>query len=88
MPVPEDADSPRFKTNMGSVEYAPERNAFIWTIRQFPGGKDFLCRAHFGLPSVKNGNLVIIQRILTSGLQYLSSLKFLILRYLGFKCDT
>ena len=55
VPVPEDADTPKFKTNMGYVEYAPEKGAFIWKIKSFAGGKEFLCRAHFGLPSVKNG---------------------------------
>ncbi|KAJ3260130.1 AP-1 complex subunit mu-1 [Boothiomyces macroporosus] len=54
VPVPEDADSPKFKTNMGNVEYAPDKGAFIWKIKSFAGGKEFLCRAHFGLPSVKN----------------------------------
>lgn len=40
---------------MGYAEYAPEKNAFIWNIRQFPGGKEYMMRAHFGLPSVRNG---------------------------------
>jgi AP-1 complex subunit mu len=57
VPVPEDADSPKFKTNMGYVEYAPERCAFVWKIKSFAGGKEYLCRAHFGLPSVKNGDI-------------------------------
>jgi len=52
VPVPVDADSPRFKTTAGSCRYAPESNAVVWTIKSFPGGKDFLMRAHFGLPSV------------------------------------
>lgn len=53
MPVPEDADSPRFRTNIGSVHYAPEKSAIIWKIKQFGGGKEFLMRAELGLPSVK-----------------------------------
>lgn len=53
MPVPEDADSPRFRTNIGSVHYAPEQSAIIWKIKQFGGGKEFLMRAELGLPSVK-----------------------------------
>lgn len=57
VPVPEDADSPKFKCNIGYVEYAPEKGAFVWKIKAFAGGKEFMCRAHFGLPSVKNGNL-------------------------------
>lgn len=34
--------------------YAPEKDAIIWTIKQFQGGKEYLMRAHFGLPSVQN----------------------------------
>lgn len=53
VPVPEDADTPRFRTNIGSVHYAPERSAIVWKIKQFGGGKEFLMRAELGLPSVK-----------------------------------
>jgi len=52
VPVPSDCDSPKFKSSVGSVRYAPEHNAFIWTIRSFPGGREYLMRAHFSLPSV------------------------------------
>lgn len=54
IPVPSDADSPSFKTSIGTVKYAPERDAIVWTIKQFHGGKEYLMRAHFGLPSVSN----------------------------------
>jgi AP-1 complex subunit mu len=54
IPVPSDADSPSFKTSIGSVKYAPERDAIVWSIKQFHGGKEYLMRAHFGLPSVSN----------------------------------
>uniref|UniRef100_A0A8C8E6L5 MHD domain-containing protein n=1 Tax=Otus sunia TaxID=257818 RepID=A0A8C8E6L5_9STRI len=50
VPVPSDADSPKFKTSAGSARYLPERNLVIWTIKSFPGGKEHLMRAHFGLP--------------------------------------
>ncbi|MCJ1310420.1 AP-1 complex subunit mu-1-Iike [Agyrium rufum] len=53
VPVPEDADSPRFRTNIGSVHYAPEKSAIIWKIKQFGGSKEFLMRAELHLPSVK-----------------------------------
>lgn len=36
IPVPADADSPKFKTTVGSVKYAPEQNAITWTIKSFP----------------------------------------------------
>jgi len=54
IPVPHDADSPKFKTTIGSVKYTPEQNAVVWTIKSFPGGKEYLMRAHFGLPSVES----------------------------------
>jgi len=54
IPVPSDADSPKFKTSVGHAKYAPEQNAIIWMIRHFPGGKEYLLRAHFGLPSIQD----------------------------------
>ncbi|GAA57073.1 AP-1 complex subunit mu [Clonorchis sinensis] len=53
VPVPSDVDSPRFKTTMGSAKYVPETNVVVWTIRSFPGGKEYILRASFGLPSVE-----------------------------------
>uniref|UniRef100_K7GFF3 Adaptor related protein complex 1 subunit mu 2 n=1 Tax=Pelodiscus sinensis TaxID=13735 RepID=K7GFF3_PELSI len=53
VPVPSDADSPKFKTSVGSAKYMPEKNVVVWSIKSFPGGKEFLMRAHFGLPSVE-----------------------------------
>merc|ERR1711959_187635 len=53
VPVPPDADSPSFKTSIGTVKYAPERDAVVWSIKQFHGGKGYLMRAHFGLPSIE-----------------------------------
>ena len=53
VPVPDDADTPRFRTNIGSVYYAPEKSAIVWKIKQFAGGKEFLMRAELGLPSVR-----------------------------------
>ncbi|KAH7730622.1 AP-1 complex subunit mu [Aphelenchoides avenae] len=52
IPVPSDADSPKFKSAVGSVKYVPELGAFVWTIRSFPGGREYLMRAHFSLPSI------------------------------------
>ena len=52
IPVRSDADTPRFQTNVGSVHYAPEMDAIVWTIRNFPGNQEFMMRAKFGLPSV------------------------------------
>jgi AP-1 complex subunit mu len=52
IPVPRDVDSPSFKASIGSVTYFPDRDAIVWTIKQFSGTKEYLMRAHFGLPSV------------------------------------
>ncbi|XP_013404182.1 AP-1 complex subunit mu-1-like, partial [Lingula anatina] len=54
IPVPADADSPKFKTTTGSCKYVPETSSVVWTIKSFPGGKEYLMRAHFGLPSVES----------------------------------
>jgi len=54
VPVPADADSPKFTCTMGTCKYAPEKDAIVWTIKQFPGMKESLMRAHFGLPSIHN----------------------------------
>ncbi|KTW29723.1 hypothetical protein T552_00930 [Pneumocystis carinii B80] len=53
IPVPDDADSPRFCTSIGNVVYAPEKSAIIWKIKQLSGGQEYLMRAELGLPSVK-----------------------------------
>jgi hypothetical protein len=45
----------RTQASTGSVQYAPDKSAFVWKIKQLGGGRDFLMRAHFGLPSVKSG---------------------------------
>lgn len=55
IPVPEDADSPKFKCSLGSVHYQPERSSAVWKIKQLQGGKELHMRAHFGLPSVRSG---------------------------------
>lgn len=52
VPVPRDADSPKFRAALGAAKYVPEDNAFIWSIKSFPGGKEYLMRAQFKLPSV------------------------------------
>ena len=40
IPVPADADTPKFKTTNGSCKYAPDQNAAIWTIKSFPVSAD------------------------------------------------
>ncbi|KAK9388783.1 Mu homology domain-containing protein [Lipomyces mesembrius] len=53
IPVPDDADTPKFRTSVGTVHYAPEKAAIVWKIKHFGGGKEFTMRAELGLPSVK-----------------------------------
>ena len=36
IPVPTDADSPKFKTTIGSVKYVPEKTCIVWSIKSFP----------------------------------------------------
>lgn len=54
IPVPRDVDSPSFKASIGTVTYYPDRDAIVWTIKQFAGSKEYLMRAHFGLPSISS----------------------------------
>ncbi len=32
------------QTVVGHCKYAPEKSAIVWTIKQFPGGKEFLMK--------------------------------------------
>eukprot|EP01114_Cavostelium_apophysatum_P015891 TRINITY_DN4421_c0_g1_i1.p2 TRINITY_DN4421_c0_g1~~TRINITY_DN4421_c0_g1_i1.p2 ORF type:complete len:429 (-),score=126.65 TRINITY_DN4421_c0_g1_i1:1983-3269(-) len=52
IPVPKNAATPKLKASFGSVKYAPEKDALIWTIKQFEGGKEHLMRAHFALSNM------------------------------------
>merc|ERR1719276_618988 len=52
IPVPPDVDSPSFKSSVGNVTYLPDRDAVVWKIKQYHGGREYLMRAHFGLPSI------------------------------------
>jgi AP-1 complex subunit mu len=57
IPVPPDADSPKFRANVGTVKYVPERDAILWYIPKFQGAREYLMRAHFGLPSTTSEDL-------------------------------
>eukprot|EP00747_Dinoflagellata_sp_TGD_P102012 gnl/TRDRNA2_/TRDRNA2_168523_c0_seq4.p1 gnl/TRDRNA2_/TRDRNA2_168523_c0~~gnl/TRDRNA2_/TRDRNA2_168523_c0_seq4.p1 ORF type:complete len:452 (+),score=90.68 gnl/TRDRNA2_/TRDRNA2_168523_c0_seq4:72-1358(+) len=56
IPVPSDADSPSFKTSIGTVRYIPDQDCIVWSIKQFQGQKDFIMTANFGLPSISADN--------------------------------
>ncbi|CAL1390528.1 unnamed protein product [Linum trigynum] len=59
LPVPSDATNPNVRTSMGSAIYAPENDALIWKIRSFPGSKEYMLRAEFGLPSIRSDEDVL-----------------------------
>lgn len=44
---------PHLACLQGAAVYAPEKEAMVWKIKNFPGGKEFLLRCKFGLPSVE-----------------------------------
>ncbi len=44
---------PVFKAKTGNLRYVPDTNYMIWSIKQFPGRKEFKMRASFGFPSVE-----------------------------------
>ncbi|KAK3443190.1 hypothetical protein EUGRSUZ_B03301 [Eucalyptus grandis] len=52
LPVPADSTNPNVRTSMGSAAYAPENDALVWKIKSFPGGKEYMLRAEFSLPSI------------------------------------
>ena len=53
IPVPSDADQPEAKANNGVVKYVPEKAMLQWSIKNFPGGKEFQCKCQYTLPSVR-----------------------------------
>eukprot|EP00882_Tetradesmus_deserticola_P004716 GHRQ01004970.1.p1 GENE.GHRQ01004970.1~~GHRQ01004970.1.p1 ORF type:complete len:426 (+),score=192.60 GHRQ01004970.1:97-1374(+) len=53
LPLPSDATTPVTRCSQGSAVYAPEKSALVWQMRNFPGGKEYILRCHFNLPSVE-----------------------------------
>ncbi|KAH3686389.1 hypothetical protein WICPIJ_002642 [Wickerhamomyces pijperi] len=54
IPVPEDADSPKFQYSHGKIKYDPANSQIVWKLKHFPGGKEYAMQAELGLPSVLN----------------------------------
>lgn len=52
LPLPPDAITPNVRVTQGNAAYAPEKDALVWKIKNFPGGREFILRCKFGLPSV------------------------------------
>jgi len=53
LPLLRDATSPAVRASSGTATHVPERDALVWKIKSFPGGKELLLRAKFSLPSVE-----------------------------------
>lgn len=43
VPVPSDADSPKFKATSGSTKWVPEKNVVQWNIKSFPVSFNKIC---------------------------------------------
>jgi AP-1 complex subunit mu len=53
LPLPADCTAPVCRATQGAAVYVPERSCLVWTVKHFPGGREFLLRCHFNLPSVE-----------------------------------
>ena len=62
IPVPSDASLPQITASQGSAVYQPENECVKWTIKQFPGGKEFVLKGKFSLPSVSAESEGIAER--------------------------
>jgi len=52
LPVPADADTPRFKTSSGKAKYVPADDAVVWKMSKLRPGASATLRGRVGLPSV------------------------------------
>ncbi|RLV93577.1 AP-1 complex subunit mu-1-I [Spathaspora sp. JA1] len=59
IPIPEDADTPKFNPEYGTVKWIPEKSCLVWKLKTFPGGKQFTMSAELGLPAVVDSEKVI-----------------------------
>lgn len=62
IPLPEDADSPKFESEYGSIKWRPEQSCLIWKLKTFPGGKQFMMKAELGLPAVDDNEPAFTKR--------------------------
>lgn len=62
IPIPDDADTPKFTPEYGSVKWLPEKSCIIWKLKTFPGGKQFHMKAELGLPAVDNKEEIIMKK--------------------------
>jgi hypothetical protein len=53
-PTPTHTLACRFKTSIGTVQYFPEKDCVVWSIKQFEGQKEYFMRTHFGSSSFRH----------------------------------
>lgn len=70
MPTTDDFRFGSGQAATGTAQYVPDKSAFVWKIKQLGGGREFLMRAQFGLPSVRNS---ASRPLKTAMLRYLQS---------------
>eukprot|EP01053_Blabericola_migrator_P000684 Blabericola_migrator_1__683@NODE_116_length_13817_cov_119_091491_g104_i0_p4_GENE_NODE_116_length_13817_cov_119_091491_g104_i0NODE_116_length_13817_cov_119_091491_g104_i0_p4_ORF_typecomplete_len435_score53_98Adap_comp_sub/PF00928_21/5_7e93Clat_adaptor_s/PF01217_20/7_4e21_NODE_116_length_13817_cov_119_091491_g104_i09052209 len=54
IPAPRDASTPTFKSSSGSVKYHPDKQAFVWTLKQFQGQREQLLTASLSRTAQKS----------------------------------
>lgn len=55
IPVPPDADTPKFQCSIGRLKYLPEIDRFSWKIKHCPSSSmEYTCTALFGLPTIRS----------------------------------
>ena len=52
VPTPSDSHMAQFKSTIGELKHIPGSSLFAWNIKQFPGGREYVAKAEFALPSV------------------------------------
>lgn len=62
IPLPEDADTPKFTSEYGTMKWIPEKSCMIWKLKTFPGGKQYHMRAELGLPAVDDQELDLLKK--------------------------
>ncbi|KAK6455995.1 medium subunit of the clathrin-associated protein complex [Scheffersomyces xylosifermentans] len=62
IPIPDDADTPKFTPEYGTVKWIPEKSCVIWKLKTFPGGKQFHMRAELGLPAVIDNDDILSKK--------------------------
>lgn len=62
IPIPDDADTPKFTSEYGSIKWIPEKSCIIWKLKTFPGGKQYHMKAELGLPAVEDSEEHVIKK--------------------------